>query len=207
MAGGPSDVAGLARRISDRGFVVFNAPYRLALQGGGYPESIEDAACAVSVAHASASEFGGDPDRLIVAGYSAGAHLGSIVSLAAEEFPGDCVADAHVAPAGFAGIAGTYDTDPLGILMLPFFGTDPNEDPEPWQKGNPITHLGKNANLVWTLVVGANDLTRGSTEAFHTALTEAGYRTTVQVLEGVNHFTIVDQSEVVDVIVELAAGL
>ena len=74
VGGNPDDMAPpLAEAIAEAGAVVFNAPYRLALRGGGYPMTFEDAACAVRFARYFASGFGGDPGFVTVVGYSAGA--------------------------------------------------------------------------------------------------------------------------------------
>jgi acetyl esterase len=62
-----------------RGFVVFNANYRLA-PANPFPAAIEDACHALAWVGAHAREHGGDPDRVVLAGESAGANL--VLSLA-----------------------------------------------------------------------------------------------------------------------------
>lgn len=207
VGGKPEDVEPFARRLAQEGLVVFNAPYRLALAGGGYPESIEDTACAVSFARQTARTYGGDPNRLIVVGFSAGAHLGALASLAGDEFAGECMADVPALPQGFVGIAGPYDTDALGLAMLPFFQTDPENDPEPWVQGNPFHHVGKNPDLVVRLLVGSLDPLSPMSEDFGRRLEAAGYDSAFTLLRGVRHRDVLDQSETMDTVVDVAKGL
>ena len=54
------------------GFLAINVEYRLAPESG-YPGGAEDLAAAVAWAKRSARDFGGDPERLLLVGHSAGA--------------------------------------------------------------------------------------------------------------------------------------
>lgn len=64
-----------------RGYVVFNANYRLAPQHP-YPAALEDAAKALGWVAEHARAFHADPQRLVVAGESAGANLALALTLA-----------------------------------------------------------------------------------------------------------------------------
>lgn len=64
------------------GYVVFNANYRLA-PAHCYPAAVEDAATAFEWVAENATRFGGDPERIVVAGESAGANLALGLCLAA----------------------------------------------------------------------------------------------------------------------------
>jgi len=195
VSGTPDDIAPLARTIADSGAVVFNAPYRLVLDGGGFPMTFEDAACAVRFAAAHSAEYGGDPSRLVVVGYSAGAQIAALVALAADTFDGDCLVEMNdTLPTKLVGLAGPYDTDALGPLMIPFFGTDPDVDPEPWRLGNPLTYLGHNPGLVVRLFHGAEDrvVPLLFSEYFEQQLEDAGYDSHLTILPGVNHLGIAE---------------
>jgi acetyl esterase/lipase len=195
IAGTPDDIAPLARTIAESGAVVFNAPYRLMLDGGGFPMTFEDAACAVRFAAAQSVEYGGDPSQLVVVGYSAGAQIAALVALAADTFDGDCLVEMNdTLPTTLVGLAGPYDTDALGPLMIPFFGTDPEVDPEPWRLGNPLTYIGDNPDLVVRLFHGQEDLVVPPqfSEYFEQQLEDAGYDSRLTILPGVNHHTIAD---------------
>jgi acetyl esterase len=64
----------MALAFASRGYVVFNANYRLGPKHR-YPAPIEDACAALEWVHEHAREHGGDPDRIAIAGESAGANL------------------------------------------------------------------------------------------------------------------------------------
>lgn len=206
FTGAPADVQGLAEAIAERGAVVFNAPYRLGLQGGGFPATFEDVACAIRFASVRSADFGGDPTRLVVVGYSAGAHLGAVAALAADTFDGDCaVPMSDVLPDRFVGLAGPYNTDAVAPLIRQFFGTDPSIDPEPWRLGNPLTYLGRNPNLVVRLAHGDQDqvVPLLFSESFAEQLQQAGYDVTLTVVPNAGHSDLVADPSVA---VELVFG-
>lgn len=65
-----------------QGYLVFNINYRLA-PAHPFPAAIEDACHAYAWVVEHAREFGGDPDRIVVAGESAGANLATALTIAA----------------------------------------------------------------------------------------------------------------------------
>jgi acetyl esterase/lipase len=80
------------------GIAALNVEYRLAQEGGAYPENVRDVVCAVQWAHAHASDYNLD-DRVGIVGTSAGAHLALMAGLIggrADIDPG-CGGDASVA--------------------------------------------------------------------------------------------------------------
>ncbi len=193
--GAPEDMVPLATALAAGGAVVFNAPYRLALGGGGYPSTFEDAACAVRFGRQRARRFGGDPAVVAVVGYSAGAHIGAVTALAGDSFSGDCSIPAGSAfPDVFVGVAGPYDTDLLDPLLAMFFGTDRAVDPRPWEDGNPFTHIGGNPDLRVRLVHGEEDrlVPAGFATSFAEALEEEGYDVALTLVPGGTHGSVVD---------------
>jgi acetyl esterase/lipase len=195
VGGNPDDIAPLATAIAEAGVVVFNAPYRLALRGGGYPMSFEDAACAVRFAREYAAGFGGDPGFVTVVGYSAGAHIGAITALTGDSYSGDCVVESgNALPDGFVGVAGPYDTDLLDPFMGVFFGKDRADDPASWDDGNPHNHIGENPNLIVRLVHGELDIVAPIEFSIllNDDLAEAGYDVQLAVVEDGNHSSVVD---------------
>lgn len=73
-------IMGLA--FARRGYVVFNVNYRLAPKHP-YPAALEDCADALAWVAENASRYGGDPNRLVLAGESAGANLVTAMTVAA----------------------------------------------------------------------------------------------------------------------------
>jgi len=66
--------------LMDQGIAVVGVGYRLRPHVGT-PAYIEDAAAAVAWTVANIARYGGDPDRVVVSGHSAGAYLGALVVL------------------------------------------------------------------------------------------------------------------------------
>lgn len=66
--------------LRGQGFAVVAPNYRLAPEARS-PAYIEDAAAAIAWTFRHIGEFGGDPDRIVVSGHSAGAYLGLLCGL------------------------------------------------------------------------------------------------------------------------------
>lgn len=71
----------MAMAIARRGYVVFNINYRQGVYSQ-YPKPLEDASTALLWVHRNAARFGGDPDRIAIAGESAGGNLVTALALA-----------------------------------------------------------------------------------------------------------------------------
>ena len=67
---------------------MFSAPFRTVDEGGRFPDTFAESACAVGHARAHAAAFGGDPERVTLVAHSSGAGLAAVVALAADLFPG-----------------------------------------------------------------------------------------------------------------------
>ena len=65
----------LAAELAQRGAVVFLATYRSEATGDTTDAGLSDVRCAIRVARSRTGEFGGDPDRLVLAGHSFGSSL------------------------------------------------------------------------------------------------------------------------------------
>lgn len=74
------DYRPLAFPFTSAGCVVVIPDYRLT-PGVQFPTFIDDAADAVAWAHRHAAEFGGDPNRIFLAGHSAGAYVAAMLNL------------------------------------------------------------------------------------------------------------------------------
>jgi acetyl esterase/lipase len=67
-----------------RGWVVVTCNYRLAPRHP-WPAQIEDVVRTLAWVKRNVADFGGDPDRVVVSGLSAGGHLAALVALAADD--------------------------------------------------------------------------------------------------------------------------
>ena len=74
-AGSRAAVHSRCRELAQHGFTCFAVEYRL-LPEAPWPAPLEDVRAAVSWVAGHAAEWDADPARLVLQGYSAGAHLG-----------------------------------------------------------------------------------------------------------------------------------
>lgn len=81
----------LGRRLARSGYVVVSINYRL-IPKGLFPRNVQDCICSLAWVRANAERYRIDPDRIAVMGYSAGAHLASLVGVASDhpELAPDC---------------------------------------------------------------------------------------------------------------------
>jgi acetyl esterase/lipase len=97
----------VGQALAADGFVVVIPDYRLVPQVR-FPAFLEDNAAAVRWARTHAAEFGGDRDRLILAGHSAGAYNAAMLALDKHWLGAD-----RAAVRGLIGLAGPYDFLPF----------------------------------------------------------------------------------------------
>jgi acetyl esterase/lipase len=139
----------IGEALAARGYVVLIPDYRL-YPNVRYPAFIEDNAKAVVWAHAHAGDYGGDADKLVLLGHSAGAYNAAMLTLN----------PSYLQQAGgerswikaMIGLAGPYDFLPL---------TDPLLDEifapaRPLESSQPINYVdGRNPPML--LMAGEND--------------------------------------------------
>jgi acetyl esterase/lipase len=120
VAGNRAANANVADYFASLGYVGANAGYRLA-PDAPWPEGGRDVAAAVSWLHAHAAEYGGDPERVFVAGISSGAlHAATYV------FRPELMPVGTVRPAGAILVSGPYTFDFANPSRgeLAYFGED-----------------------------------------------------------------------------------
>lgn len=104
------DYGFVARAYAARGYVVVLPDYRLVPQVR-FPAFLQDAAAAVRWTHDNIARYGGDPNRIAVAGHSAGAYLAVMLALDGRYLRA-AGADPSVIKAAI-GLAGPYDFYPF----------------------------------------------------------------------------------------------
>lgn len=110
-----------ARALAVRGFVVAVPDYRL-VPAVRFPGFVEDCAAAVKWVRANAARVGGDPNRIVLMGHSAGAYNAAMLALDARYLGAD-----RAAVRGLIGLAGPYDFLPLdGPITRAAFGDAPD---------------------------------------------------------------------------------
>ncbi len=87
-----------------------------------FPTFVEDAARAVRFARTSATQWGGDPSRLVLMGHSAGAYIAAMLSFDPQWLE-QVGLNSQSELAGFIGLAGPYDFLPIeGRTLRTIFG-------------------------------------------------------------------------------------
>jgi acetyl esterase/lipase len=108
----------VGRRFAQNGVLAIVADYR-TWPRAGFPAFVEDGARAVAWTHAHASRFGGDPQRVHVAGHSAGAQIAALLAADARYLRRHGLAPRDLA--GAIGLSGPYDFAITG-QYVPIFG-------------------------------------------------------------------------------------
>jgi acetyl esterase/lipase len=184
-SGKRQDYAWVGQNLAAQGFVVVVPDYRL-VPDVHYPAFVQDGAAAVRWTHDHAAQFGADPDRLLLAGHSAGAYIA--LQLAMDQ---TFLRAAGVDPKlikGVAGLSGPYDFYPfVSPLSVAAFGNWP--DPKDTQ---PINHVGPGRPPIF-LGQGDKDDTVEPSNTLHlaAALRAAGDTVEEKIYPGVDHPGIV----------------
>lgn len=175
----------LANLLTENGYLTVNTTYQLSLQAPGFPTAIENVACAVRFAAAHPLSDG----TVTIIGHSAGAHIGAVVALTGSDYIGQCPIPGSGVPDRFVGLAGPYDVNRLGPIMIPFFGSRQTERPDDWDAGNPMLHTGDNPELRSLLLHGDVDQVVPSdfSKNFYEALLDAGGESEFVILDGADH--------------------
>jgi len=179
--GAPDDMAPLAERLAQQGFVAFNIAYRLA-PGARHPAQIDDVATALDYLRTHAAGLHIDPARVGVWGYSAGAHL---AALAGTRLPEAQRPQAVVA----GGLPADLRKYPKSPLIAKLMGTSLADDPAAWADASPVTHVDAGSAPMW-LYHGTWDWIVGvdNAQLMHTTLTRAGVESTLYLISGYGHF-------------------
>ena len=167
-SGSPDDYGFVARALAPEGFVVVLAGYRLH-PSAHFPAMLEDTAAAVAWTRANIARHGGDPDRIVLMGHSAGAYNVVMTALdrqwlGREGLPDDAVS-------GVVGLAGPYDFFPFDSdSTRASFG----RAPEP-ERTQPVRHARADAPPL-LLLTGEADTTvkPRNTRALAIAMEQAG---------------------------------
>lgn len=185
IVGSPESMRDLAAYFTDLGFLTVNTAYHLSIRSPGFPLAVDDVACAVAFA-ASHPSSNGD---VTLIGHSAGAHIAAVAAFDPGAHDDDCAVPDMGAADRLVGLAGPYDVDRLGGLMVPFFGVEQDADPELWESGNPLALIGLRPGVEVLLIHGTADqvVPADFSEGFALDLQAGGVEVTLEVLEGVDH--------------------
>lgn len=185
QVGDKSDVALKPKVLTERGFLFVSTNYRL-LPDVDMETLMSDVAKAIGWVHRNIAEHGGDPDRIVVGGHSAGAQVAALLCtderyLEAEDVPFDVLE-------GCIPVDGdTYDIPKIimtaelrqalyGGEMFTFghrqkFGNDPKKHVD----FSAVTHVARDKGIPPFLILyfPGNPETRAQAQCLETALKEA----------------------------------
>lgn len=151
-----------------------------------FPEFLQDGARAVAFARAMARDWGADPERLILMGHSAGAHIAAMLTFDPQWLAAARL-DARRDVTGFVGLAGPYDFLPIRsrVLQRIFGGPDRAET----QPINFVT--GREAPSL--LIAAKRDTLVDPDNSARLAarIREKGGTAEERVYSRVNHFTLI----------------
>jgi acetyl esterase/lipase len=170
--------------FASQGIVTVIADYRLYPQVK-YPGFLQDAAGALAWVHGHIAQHGGDPQRIFVAGHSAGAY--NAVMLASEPKFIEAAGGRLDWIRGVVGIAGPYDFLPLTEAQyIDIFHGAHNRD------AMPINHVdGKRPPMLLTAGDADGTVGPGNADRMAARLRQFGNRAQVIKYPGIGHIGII----------------
>jgi acetyl esterase/lipase len=194
-----------ARALAARGFVVAVPDYRLVPEAA-YPDFLRDCADAFRWARRNAAAYGGDGERIVLVGHSAGAYNAAMLTLDPSLLGAD-----RKAVRGFAGLAGPYDFLPLDDdSTIAAFGAWPRP-----VETQPISHAAPGAPPA-LLLHGEDDsrVKPRNSRKLAQLLQAAGSEVRLKLYPGLGHVGILTalavpfrrQAPVLDDLVDFASG-
>lgn len=199
--GDPSQAAGNGLHFARRGIATVSISYRLA-PAHRFPACLDDVRRGLRWVRAHAGEFGVDPDRLVLMGLSAGAHLAVLAHLARDiaALDPDLPPELRDVPEDVVGVIAHYGPYDLA-RRKPVGGWDPIADllgerladPEWIRIASPVRHAAA-ATAPMLLIHGTADtvVSWRESERMHQALVEAGRASELLILDGAPHAFQVD---------------
>jgi acetyl esterase/lipase len=184
---------GMARYITNRGYVVFNINYRTLPEGASMEEIVEDCLGAFLWIKEHAANYKGDPQRFAVTGDSAGGHLAAMVLTQKDSDtfspvykPKEKVDKSITCAAPSYGVFDFTSIGKIPGLTKDWFNETYLQNPERYRKLSPIFHIS--SDLPPQLVmVGDRDPLYLENKKYVETLKEAGAPVEFYVYEGQSH--------------------
>lgn len=184
-AGRRQDYDWVGRAFAAQGFVTVVPDYRLVPEVS-FPAFLEDGAAAVRWVRDNITRYGGDPDRIVLVGHSAGAY--NVVMLGLDRRWLDAAGVPQSAIRGVVGLAGPYDFYPWDAdASRNAFG----QYPEPLET-QPVTFARPDAPPLLLLHGAVDGTVRArNTQRLDARMQAAGGRVEAKIYPGVDHRGIV----------------
>jgi acetyl esterase/lipase len=147
---------GYAAQMATSGFVGVTIDYRLSSEAR-YPAAVEDCCAAIHWVRANATKYNLDPNRVGVAGQSAGGHLAAMLGVTADTALKVRAVAAFNPVLDLAAAAQANPGEP-GSAITDFLGVTYAEDPDLWKEASPLAHVSRNSAAM-LLLHGTADAT------------------------------------------------
>ena len=153
--GNKGEYAPASYYFAERGYVVYDIQYRLSSQGFQFPAQLDDVECALGYIRTHAAEDKLDPERVVLFGRSAGAHLALLAAYrnGRDPAPAGCGPSATVkAVVGYyapTDLRGDYtnpaDPDLIHVrdVLGAFLGGSPEQVPDRYASATPQNWLDR----------------------------------------------------------------
>lgn len=185
-SGARDDYGFAGRAFAKRGFVVVIPDYRI-VPDGHWPDFLNDSAAAVAWTDAHIGNYGGDPDRIALAGHSAGAYNAVMLALDPQWLRA-AGSDTSVIR-GVAALAGPYDFAPFekGGRADVAMG-----DIRPVERTQPISFVHADAPPLWLGHGTADTVVRvRNSQRLAAAMYKVGGSATLREYDGLSHNDLV----------------
>lgn len=170
----------VAEALTEQGFVAVVSDYRRYPEVN-FPEIMTDTTAAIAWTHANIAEHGGDPEKLFIAGHSAGAQMVATAALDPRYVDAE-----GVSVTGVIGMAGPYDFLPFDDeYLFTLFGPE-----ERWPESQPVNYA--RAGTPFLLLHGKDDDTvwAHNPKNLAAAIQEKGGSAEVIIYEKIDHIGI-----------------
>jgi acetyl esterase/lipase len=186
-----------ARYIAERGYVAFNIDYRLVGQGGEFPHDIADVKDAMAFLKDNATEYGIDPDKIVLFGSSSGGHMAmlagytpSVTSLRAEMHKDSKAhAAAVVSLYGLSDLNGEYVHAKIKTHIVTYLdGKTAEEAPNLYAEASPINYARTAVPTFFAHGTDDHNVSITQSTMMASALKNNGIRCEMVPVEGASHW-------------------
>lgn len=185
--------------LAANGFVAVSIDYRLS-GVAGFPAQLEDGKCAVRFLRSHAADYGVDPERIGVAGGSAGGHLAALVGLVPDDAGMEGTGGWEKVSSRVSAVADLYGVSDLTALVQDHKLRDAvaklmrgslESKAAPYRQASPVAWVKRGAPPFYLAHGDRDDVVPfAQSETLAAALRAAGTEATLRTMTGMGHGSI-----------------